>query len=126
MFFPPPPRPKDRFKWTDLHEAAKHILDREVEMEPEAFEAWLKERPGAMILFLLLVEESEGRPIEREILRDVMNEPMPEVKEPATIAELFDEKGRMPRLPWSPPSANVLSIAEYQQRVMHGVPPPYP
>jgi hypothetical protein len=99
VFFGPPARPKDPpFEWTQLHEAAAFILDREVEMEPDAFLKWLQKRPGALVIYLMI---AEGAGIEDEIKRGVAQDlsRLPEVGMPATLAELMDKDGRIPSSP---------------------------
>jgi len=46
----PPDKPND------LAEATRVILEREEALGPEAFEVWLRERPGAVIIYAWLAE----------------------------------------------------------------------
>ena len=103
-------------EWSDLHEAATAILEREVTLGPDEFLKWLEARPGAAVIYLML---AEGAGIEAEIKRQAMAETSPDRGSPATIAELVDEHGRIPRTNWSAPPTDIgPSIAEDQWRTM--------
>jgi hypothetical protein len=110
----PPP-----FEWTDLHEAALLILNKEISSEPEEFEDWLRKRPGAAVIYLVL---AEGGAFEAAVMQKVLASPsMPDAGMPSTLSELTDEKGRLPRLSMPIRENPDFDMAYYQRNTLSGV-----
>jgi hypothetical protein len=86
------PEPKPRpFKWTGLHDAALVILEKEVALGPDGFLDWLKDRPGATIIYLMLTEGQGMREqLYHEVRSELDAEPLPDGF-PSTLSELLDE-----------------------------------
>jgi len=97
MIFIPPSQPKPPpSDWTELQEAALVILEKEIALDEDEFEAWLRQRPGATAIYLFLVDEHA---IRAELINQVLSHPVSPFKMPDTLAELIDDDGRMPRQP---------------------------
>jgi hypothetical protein len=120
----PPAWPKPPpFKWSSLHEAALVILEQEVQLGPDRFIEWLEARPGATIIYLMLTEGEElKQQLFHEVRADLDAEALPDGF-PATLSELLDDKGHLPRVsiaPRTPPSENGRDKAADQWRSMAG------
>jgi hypothetical protein len=110
----PPP-----FKWGQLHDAALVILEHEVKLGPEAFLEWLKDRPGAVVIYLTL---TEGEGMRQELLHELRSEldeaaQLPE-NFPATLSDLLDDKGQLPRVSIVPRAPPRRDIARDQWQMM--------
>lgn len=113
----PPP-----FKWTGLHDAALVILEKEVSLGPEGFFEWLQARPGATVIYLMLTEgEGMRGQLLSELRAELATAPLPEGF-PATLSDLLDEKGQLPRVSIVPRSAppEREDVARDQWRAMAG------
>jgi hypothetical protein len=119
----PPAWPKPPpFRWGKLHDAALVILEHEVKLGPDAFLEWLKARPGAVVIYLMLTEgEGMRAQLFHEARAELYAAPLPD-DFPATLSDLIDETGQLPRVsivPRSPPSERD-DVALDQWRSMAG------
>jgi hypothetical protein len=119
MIFIPPAWPKPPpFKWTELHDAAIVILEKEIALDEDEFEAWLRQRPGAAAIYLFL---ADGDAIKAQLIDQVLSHPVPASKMPETLAELVDDKGRVPDLNRPIRESVDFDMRHYQRNTLSGI-----